>query len=381
MSWQRLITLIRREARATLRDPFTVIMLIGVPLVALLVFGFTLSTDVHDLALGVLDESQTAASRRVLADVRAQGDFRVRRFADRDSIDSALVGGRISAAVIISSSFDRALHQSTPAAAAAQVQVLYDGAETIVAANAEASLRGLIGASIAALSGADHGRGAAADGAARASGVEVVPRVLFNPTLDGVPYMVAGTFGFVLTFLTTLITAVSIVNERLQGTFEQLQVTPATALEIFLGKVLPLGGVFALDVVLMVLAAGVLMQVWPHGSVLFFVAVSSFYVLTSLALGLIISATSATAAEAVQKTVLTSIPLVQLSGFAFPIRNMPMLVQWLAELFPATHYIRVSRAIYLRGAGPIDLLPELALLLLFGAILLGFALRSIEARA
>jgi ABC-type multidrug transport system permease subunit len=381
MRWQRLITLIRREARATLRDPFTVIMLIAVPLVALMVFGFTLSTDVHDLALGVLDESQTAASRRVLADVRAQGDFHARTFPDRETIDRALVAGRISAAVIISASFDRALHESTPAAAAAEVQVLYDGAETIVAGNAEASLRGLIGSSIAALSAGDHGRPVDADGAEQASGVEVVSRVLFNPTLDGVPYMVAGTFGFVLTFLTTLITAVSIVNERLQGTFEQLQVTPATALEIFLGKVLPLGAVFALDVVLMVLAAGLLMHVWPHGSALFFVAVSSFYVLTSLALGLIISATSATAAEAVQKTVLTSIPLVQLSGFAFPIRNMPVLVQWLAELFPATHYIRVSRAIYLRGAGPLDLMPELALLLLFGALLLAFALRSIEARA
>jgi ABC-2 type transport system permease protein len=120
-------------------------------------------------------------------------------------------------------------------------------------------------------------------------------RALFNPRLDGVPYMVAGTFGFVLSFLTTLITAVSIVNERLSGTFEQLQVTPATSLEIFLGKILPLGAVFALDVVLMVCVAGFVMDVWLRGSVLLFVGISSFYVLISLALGLIFSATSATA--------------------------------------------------------------------------------------
>src|SRR5690606_11725058 len=121
----------------------------------------------------------------------------------------------------------------------------------------------------------------------------------YNPRLDGTPYMVAGTFGFVLTFLTTLITAVSIVNERLGGTFEQLQVTPATSLEIFLGKVLPLGGVFAIDVVLMVGVAGLLLGVWPVGSAVLFVIVSSFYVLLSLAFGLIISASSHTAAEAV----------------------------------------------------------------------------------
>jgi ABC-2 type transport system permease protein len=212
------------------------------------------------------------------------------------------------------------------------VQLLYDGAETVVAGNAEAFLRGLIRTSIARQTGAQR-RDPATMSLPPDRGVEIVTSVLFNPTLNGAPYMVAGTFGFVLTFLTTLITAVSIVNERLQGTFEQLQVTPATSLEIFLGKIIPLGAVFALDVVLMVLAAGLLMHVWPNGSALFFIAVSSFYVLTSLALGLLISATSASAGEAVQKTVLTSIPLVQLSGFTFPIRNMPWPVQWLARSF------------------------------------------------
>jgi len=216
--------------------------------------------------------------------------------------------------------------------------------------------------------------------ATRDHGIEVITRAVFNPKLDGKPFMVAGTFGFVLSFLTVLITAVSIVNERLTGTFEQLQVTPATGLEILLGKLLPYGAVFALDVVLMVVVAGLVLGVWPLGSVLFFIAVSSFYVLVSLALGLIISATSQTAGEAVQKSVVFSIPLVQLSGFAFSLRNMPWPVQWIAEVFPATHYIRVARAIYLRGEGPLTLAPELGLLLLFGALLIFRALRSIEAR-
>ena len=174
--------------------------------------------------------------------------------------------------------------------------------------------------------------------------------------------------------------AVSVVNEKITGTFEQLQVTPATSLEILLGKILPLGGVFAFDVVLMMIVAGFVLHVWPEGNVVFFVLVSSFYELVSLALGVIISATSTTAAAAVQKSVLLSIPLVQLSGFAFPIRNMPLPVRWVAEIFPATHYIRVSRAIYLRGEGPLGLSPELLLLVLFGALLMAYALRTIEAR-
>jgi ABC-2 type transport system permease protein len=193
--------------------------------------------------------------------------------------------------------------------------------------------------------------------------------------------MVAGTFGFVLSFLTVLITAVSIVNERISGTFDQLQLTPATTVEILLGKLLPMGAVFSIDVVLMMLVGGFVLGVWPAGSPIFFILVSVFYVGMSLSLGLIFSATSATPAEAVQKTVLFSIPLVQLSGFAFPIRNMPYALQWATELIPATHFIRVTRAIYLRGAGPLEVWSELLFLGVFGVALITIAMRTLERRA
>ncbi|HBZ69637.1 MAG TPA: hypothetical protein DEP35_07885 [Deltaproteobacteria bacterium] len=391
MNPRRLWTLLVREARATWRNPFTMTILVAVPLAALLVFGFVLSTEVERLPLGVHDASGTASSRRLVAELAAKGTFVPRAFATREGLDHALVAGQISAAVVIPPDFDRRLREAAAGGAPAEIQVLYDGGETVLAGNSEAFLRTLALSTVAELSSGARAQamgGPAApshvspSGAAgpASGGVRVVTRALFNPKLDGSRFMVSGTFGFVLSFLTALITAVSIVSERLSGTFEQLQVTPATSLEILLGKILPLGAVFAADVVLMVLAAGFLLGVWPEGSVVFFVIVSSFYVLTSLSLGLLISATSATAAEAVQKTVLFSIPLVQLSGFAFPIRNMPAPFRWLAELFPATHYIRVSRAIYLRGEGPLSLLPELSLLAFFTLILVGVALRSIEGR-
>jgi ABC-2 type transport system permease protein len=261
------------------------------------------------------------------------------------------------------------------------VQVLYDGGEAPLAGNTEAFVKALIRAGAPALGDEAPDPRAAGARAAPAHGIGVVTRAVFNSRLEGTPFMVAGTFGFVLSFLTTLITAVSIVNERLTGTFEQLQITPATSLEILLGKVLPLGAVFAFDVVLMMLVAGLVLGVWPQGSILLFLGVSTFYVMISLALGLVFSATSASAAEAVQKTVMFSIPLVQLSGFVFPIRNMPEAVQWVANLLPATHYIEMSRAIYLRGEGPSTMLPNLVMLLLFGIGLVRFALRAIEARA
>jgi ABC-2 type transport system permease protein len=380
VSWRRLSTLLRREVQATLRDRFTVMILVGVPLFALLLFGYILSTEVAHLGLGVLDADGSRASRELIADLTAQGTFRARVFATREQLEEALVSGAVSAGLLIPPGFERALRDPSPGREPAQVRVIYDGTEAVLAGNAEAFLQALA-ANHARGSTADRGTGDGSDVRPPTAGIQVATRALFNPRLAGEPFMVSGTFGFVLSFLTTLLTALSIVNEKQQGTFEQLEVTPATSLEIFLGKLLPIGAVFTLDVVLMVLIAGFLLDVWPAGSAVFFVLISTFYVLVSLSLGLIFSATSATPAEAVQKTVLFSIPLVQLSGFAFPIRNMPLPVRWLTELFPATHYIRLSRAIYVRAAGPADLLPEMAALFLFGALLVAFALRRIGARA
>jgi len=378
MSWRRLRTLIRREVRATLRDPFTATILVAVPLGALLIFGFVLSTSVKHLSLAVLDANGTAASRRLVAELAATGTFDPRPVSSRAELDRALVSGRASVAIVVPPDFDRALRRAAAGGRPPEIQVLYDGGEAVLAGNAEGFLRAQLAHTGATLATAEVSRQPAAG---RQGGVDVVTRALFNPTLDGTRFMVSGTFGFVLSFLTTLITAVSIVNERLAGTFEQLQVTPATSLEIFLGKILPLGAVFALDVLLMALVAGFALGVWPQGNILFFLVVSTFYVLVSLALGLLFSATSSTAAEAVQKTVVFSIPLVQLSGFVFPIRNMPTFFRWLTELFPATHYIRLSRAIYLRAEGPTALLPEIGFLVLFGAVLIVLALRSLETRA
>jgi len=377
MNLRRLRTLMRREVQATFRDPFTLAILVGVPLVALMLFGFILATNVEHVALGLYDGARTAASRRLTADLAANGTFDVRPYPSADALGDALRSGGITVGVVFPAGFDHDLHGASQGPERPQIQVLYDGGEAVLAGNAEAFLKSLVAASAPALT--DEGPMPRA-GRGGNAGIRVATRAMFNPRLEGKPFMVAGTFGFVLSFLTVIITAVSIVNEKLQGTFEQLRVTPATSFEILLGKLLPLGAVFVVDVVLMLLVAGVVLGVWPQGSALLFVFVSAFYVLISLSLGLLFSATSTTTAEAVQKTVLFSIPLVQLSGFVFPIRNMPHAVQWLSELLPATHYIRVSRAIYLRAEGALPLMPELALLLFFGVAVIFYAVRAIEVR-
>jgi ABC-2 type transport system permease protein len=373
MSFRRLRALVVREVRATFRDRFTVTILIAVPVVALLLFGFILTTEVKHLDLAVLDASGTPSSRRLVAELSAQDTFDPHVVASRRELEGLVGSGRVTAAIVIPPEFERDLERLRRGGPAPEIELVYDAAETVLAQNAEAYLRALVDATARAL--------VAPSGATGSHGVAVATRTLFNPTLDGTAYMVSGVFGFVLSFLAVLITAVSVVGERATGTFEQLQVTPATSVEIVLGKLLPLGAVFAFDVALMAVIAGLGMGVWPRGSMLFFLAVSSVYVLISLALGLLISATSKSAAEAVQRSVLFSIPLVQLSGFIFPVRNMPPWLQWFPKVFPATHYIAVSRAIYLRGEGVLTLWPELLFIVAGGAVLVGLAVRSVGARA
>ncbi len=377
MNLRRLRTLVIREVRATLRDPFTVISLVSVPIVALLAFSSVLATNVENMSLGVYDASRSALSRRLVADLGAGGAFDPVAYPTRESLEAALVAGRISTALIVPPDLQSSFAK-TRGGPAPEVQVVYDGAETVLAGNADAFLRAIVTSSGARLAVREL---SARSGVEAPGGIAVTTQALFNPQLSGRPFMVAGTFGFVLSFLTVLITAVSIVNERLSGTFDQLQLTPATTLEILLGKLLPLGAVFSIDVVLMIAVAGFVLGVWPAGSILFFLLVAVFYVSMSLSIGLIFSATSATAAEAVQKTVLFSIPIIQLSGFAFPIRNMPKLLQWGTELLPATHFIRLTRAIYLRGAGPLELWSELLFLAVFGVALVTLALRTLARRA
>lgn len=374
---RRLRTLMLREVRATLRDPFTMFVMISVPLGSLMAFGFIVSTEVHDIRLGVLDGAGSALSRRIVAELAANTTFKPVLFANREEVDAAMRGGHVGAAVIIPADFESSRQRALVLGnEPAQIQVYYDGAEPILAANAEASMRGIVQAAVAdTMPGGDPAR------LVRSHGIATTIRPVFNATLDGRPYMVAGTFGFVLTFLTTLITAVSIVNERLTGTFEQLQLTPATPLEILLGKMVPLGAVFSFDLILMMLVAGFLLGTWPAGNPVLFWAIATFYVATSLSLGLIFSATSATAAEAVQKTVLSSIPLIQLSGFIYPVRSMPQPIRSMAQMIPATHFIEISRAIYLRGEGVMELWPQLLILFAMGLAMMMLALRTLESRS
>ena len=151
MNWRRLRTLMRREVLATLRDPFTVTILITVPLGTLLLFGYVLSTEVKGLSLGVLDSNRTSASRRLVAELRAKGAFDARFYRTSGELERGLVSGAISAAIVIPPDFDRDLRAAASGRELPQLQLIYDGGEAVLAGNSEGFLRGLISATVAGM--------------------------------------------------------------------------------------------------------------------------------------------------------------------------------------------------------------------------------------
>src|SRR5206468_274628 len=227
MSWRRIRALLVREVRATFRDRFTVTILIAVPIAALLLFGFILTTEVKHLDLAILDASNTSGSRRIVAELSAQDTFTPHVVQTRAELEHLVGSGRVAAAVVIPPEFARELERLRAGGPPPEIEVVYDAAETVLAENAEAYLRSLVAATAREL--------VATGAPEKQAGITVATRTLFNPTLDGTAYMVSGVYGFVLSFLAVLITAVSVVGERATGTFEQLQVTPATSVEIVLG--------------------------------------------------------------------------------------------------------------------------------------------------
>ncbi len=410
----RLRTLIWREFVELARDPFSILILTVLPLLLIAMLSYALTTEVRGLRMGVFDADRSEQSSRLIGAIQSTGYFRIRRLDGLSQLRTAMASGRISVAVVVPPAFSADLARGRTA----RVQVLLDGVETVLAANAD----GIIDATIATFEQrlrAAHPRAlriatgisppggrdpaetdpvggnvlavprsadvaettASGVNLSRAHGIgpiRLVQRALFNPKLRGTSFTIPGLIGFITTFLCILTTALAIVRERQAGTFEQLRVTPVTTIEIILGKILPLGLVYLVDTCLLMLLGYFLFDVAPRGSVLLLLAVTSFYLLTNLCWGLLISSVAETPDRAVQITVLVVVPQLSLSGFVFPIHSMPVWARGLVEIVPLAHYLRVIRGIYLTGSGLSDLWKELLVLCAFLVLFLVAVDRNVQ---
>lgn len=410
----RLRTLMWREFVELARDPFTLLILTIFPLLMIAMLAYALTIEVRNLPLGVFDADQSEESRRLIGTLEATGYFRMVPLGSLAALRSEMASSGLAAAIVVPPDFSGKLTRGSTA----HVQTIFDGTETVISANADGIIEATVAAFQAKLSarnprvvpiaggvsppfglapgetdqeggniqalprGGDVSRATGAgDDLARPRGagaVRVVQRNLFNPGMRPTDFTIPGLIGFITTFLCVLTTALAIVRERQAGTFEQLRVTPVTTIEIIIGKIVPLGAVYLLDTVLLMLIGVAVFDIWPMGSVVLLLLVTAMYLFLTLAVGLLISVAAPTADQAVQMTVLVVVPQLSLSGLVFPIHSMPDWARTVVEVIPLAHYLRIIRGIYLTGAGVVELWPEILALLGFMAFFMLAISRSLS---
>lgn len=363
MNLRRLIAIVVKELRQLRRDKLTFAMIVGIPTMQLLLFGYAINLDIRHLSAAVLDQAQTAQSREVIAQLGQTGvmDFAYRLRTPQE-IDALLRAGKISAALVIPPDFERrvATHDEPP------LQIIVDGSDQVV----QQAARQLGALPLSALLNPAQ--------TAPLANVEIVN--FYNPERRAPVNTVPGLIGVILTMTMVLFTAMAIVRERERGNLEFLIATPVSPTELTIGKVLPFIAIGLLQVTV-VLALGVLIFHVPiNGSLLDVYAASLVFIVASLALGVFLSTLANTQFQSMQLAFFTFLPQILLSGFMFPFAGMPWPAQWLAEIFPMTHFVRLIRGIMLRAATLAQLWPELAALGAFCVIVLGVAIARTRKR-
>lgn len=363
----RIPELLRKELRQMLRDPRSKRVMFVAPVVQLLLFGYAVTTDVRNAKTFLIDHDRTADSRQLVAALTASGYFRIAARGERPAqLIDALDHGDVLMGVEIPQGFAADL----AAGRQATVQILMDGT-TANTANVALGYA----TQIVARFGFERAASVAARvGPARpASGVDLRARAWYNPNLESQVYNVPAVMGTIMMLMSLLLTSLAVVREREIGTLEQLMVSPLTPAELIIGKTLPAVIVALVDLVLVTTIALLWFGIPFRGSFLLLGVASLCYLLSGLGMGLLISTVSNTQQEAFMSMFFFFMPAIILSGFMFPVENMPAAIQVLTLLDPIRHYLVVVRGVFLRGTGWTVLYPQMLILLAMGVTVLWFA--------
>ena len=332
------------------RDRITLAMIVGIPVMQLVLFGYAINFTLRNLDTAVADGANTAGSRALVMDMVNSGVLNpVRDASSPQELMTMLRRGEISVGVVIPPDFERRRVDGREA-----VQVLVDGSDSAV-------------------------QGAAAQLAQMpldsASTVEVKPSQIsvvgfYNPERRSAINIVPGLIGIILTMTMVMFTAVSIVRERERGNMELLIATPVSSSELMIGKVLPFAAIGFIQTTLVLLLGAWLFEVPVRGALLDVYVAAVVLILANLSLGLMISTKAQSQFQAMQMTFFVFLPSILLSGFMFPFAGMPRIIQWAAEVLPLTHFLRLVRGIMLRGASLAELWPATLALLAFIAVMM-----------
>ena len=333
-------------------------LMFGAPVIQLILFGYAVNTDIRNTATFVVDQDKSLASRQLLDAFQSTGYFKIIGNSDRPSdLVEALDRGRAEVGIEIPVGFSRQLAEG-----GAQVQVVLDGTNTNTTSVAQGYAAQIV--QRFAL------QRAAERGVPLARGIDLRARAWYNPQLESRVYNVPAIIGVLVLLVCLLLTALGVVRERELGTLDQLMVSPLTPTELMLGKTLPVTLVGLTDVAMISGLAIFWFGIPMRGSILALMLAALLYILAGLALGLLISTISKTQQEAFMSMFLFFLPAVILSGFFYPIRNMPVFFERLTLLNPVRHFLEIVRAIFLKGEGLTTLWPQyLALAIMAGGVL------------
>jgi ABC-2 type transport system permease protein len=355
--------MLRKEFIQMRRDRLTLGLMVGVPAIQLVLFGFAIRTEVRHLPTVVLDEARTRESRELIAVLVNSTYFSiVGEVQGRDEIRARIGRGDAAAAVIIPRQFTRDIKRRR----SAEAQVIVDAADPLAS---QAALQGAAQAGLAFRPDARPFAPAA---------VTLKVRPWYNPMLDSATYIVPGIIGVLLSMTMIIINSMAVVRERERGTLEQLIVTPIDRTSLMLGKIVPFLLVGYVQMTVVILLGRVLFDVPLRGSIPLLYLLAFPFIVASLGLGLFFSTLVRTQAQAMQAGFLFIMPNILLSGFMFPRAAMPEPAQWLGLALPLTYFLEVLRGILLRGVGIEALWPELLTLCAFAIIIVALSVRRFQ---
>jgi drug efflux transport system permease protein len=357
--------LIWKEMIELRRDPRLLFIVIVAPILQLFLLAYAATTDVREVPVLIVDADRSSASRDVVARFAASPSFAIAGVVSSPhEINAYLDDGRAWLAVTIPRGFGDGLHSASPQT----IQIIADGSDANSAGVAVGYASNLL---------AQYGVRLMARQGAAGTGPLIDPRirVWFNPQLESRHFMIPGVIALLLLVVTTNLSSMGIVREKEIGTLEQLNVTPLTRSELILGKLLPYALIGMVEVGLVVSVAVFWFEIPMRGSVPLLLAMSAVYLLTTLGLGLFVSTISATQQQAMMTaTFFFLIPMVFLSGFVFPIENMPVAIQWLTYVIPLRYFLVIVRGIFLKGVGLETFWPEALALTAWGVTILALAI-------
>ena len=372
---RRIREIIRKELYHTLREPRMRSLLFLPPLIQLLIFGYAVNLDVENIRIAWTDLDRTPESRDLQSAFQGSRRFTiVAAPADERETQRALDRSDVDAAIRVLPGFARDTQRGRPTS----VQVLVEGSNSNTASLVSGYITQVIaGYSSRAQANQQRMRlmGRASAGPANLSVPVLTPRtrVWFNPELRSRNYFVPGVVVNIIMMVTLMLTALAIVREKEIGTMEQLMVTPIRPIELMIGKTVPFAFVGLFDVGLITGAALLVFHIPFRGSALLLLGCSVLFLLTTLGAGLLLSTISQTQQQAMMASFFFSMPCFMLSGFTFPIRNMPVAVQYLTYLNPVRYFMEIVRGIFLKGVGISVLWPQMLALAVFGVGVLGFS--------